>query len=174
MTGVQTCALPICFPVTIRLSKRISETSKGLGLSYNASEAMTMQVRSMAAGMKDVTFGEAVKGNIELNEQFGTSIIFSKDLIEQNQKAQDLMGLSADEAGKPAGFSALTGKNQDEVVKTITKQNKGILSNKAVLKDVLKIEGQLAAQYKNDPILLSKAVIQAKQLGMTLEQAKNT
>jgi hypothetical protein len=166
--------LKFVYEAATDLSSRISETSKNLGLSYNASKAMTMQIRSMAAGMRDVTFKEAVAGNIQLNEQFGTSIIFSKDMVDQNQKVQDLIGLSADEAGKLAGMSALTGKNQNEVVKSITKQNKGILSNKAVLKDVLKIEGQLAAQYKNDPVLLAKAVVQAKQLGMTLEQTKNT
>ncbi len=59
------------------------------------------------------------------------------------------------------------------IYNSIGRQNKGVLNNKKVLSEVLKTSGQLAAQYKNNPELLGKAVTQAQKLGMTLEQTKN-
>lgn len=165
--------LKLAWQAASTLSTQISQTSKGLGLSYEASKAVTEQVRSMTEGTKFFTFKEAVETNIRLNESLGTSVIFSGQMLEESQKMVDLMGLSAEEQEKLAGMTILTGKQQNDITKEIGKQNKGILNNKQVLKDVLKIEGQLAAQYKNDPILIANAVTQARKLGMTLEQTKS-
>ena len=66
----------------------------------------------------------------------------------------------------------INGQTQEEIYDSVGKQNKGILSNRKVLGQVLKVSGQLAAQYKNNPKLLAQAVIQANKLGLTLEQTK--
>ena len=155
-------------------SKNVAETGKQMGLTRDSAIAMVEYTQYVSDHAHDIgtnmkTAGEAMR---ELNDAFGTSTVFSAELIEGQVELKERMGLTADEASNISKFALLTGKTQDDIVFGVTKQNKGILNNKKVLQEVAKTEGQLAAFYKNDPILIGKAVIQAQKLGLTLEKTK--
>jgi ribonucleotide reductase alpha subunit len=110
--------------------------------------------------------------NSEINEFLGTNVTLSEKQLSDQIALTKNAGLEVSEREGIYKFSLLTGKTQEEVFNSIGKQNKGILSNKKVLAEVAKTSGQLSAQYKNNPELLGKAVVQAQKLGMTLEQTK--
>ena len=93
MTGVQTCALPICFPVTIQQDKKITGTvvdSKGEPIigasvlvkgtsngtitdvdgnfSLNASQGSVLVVSYVGYTKKEISLGNAANYNITLAE----------------------------------------------------------------------------------------------------------
>jgi hypothetical protein len=132
-----------------------------------------MQAFAQASNNAYVNYVKLTDANIELNNALGTNVQLTAKQLEDNIELKEAAGLEADEREAIYKLSLLTGKTQENIFNTIGKQNKGVLSNKKVLSEVLKVSGQLAAQYKNNPELLGKAVIQAQKLGMTLEQTKN-
>jgi hypothetical protein len=114
-----------------------------------------------------------LQSTLELNEALGTSATFSADVLATQARIAQVTGLTGEESAEIYKFSLLTGKTQEEIYDSVGGIRKGNLNNKKVLQEVLKTSGQLAAQYKNNPILLGKAVVQAQKLGLTLEQTKN-
>jgi len=98
----------------------------------------------------------------------------SKDQVFYNKKLQ--LSVEAQEGMFKLG--SLNKMNGEAMLKTIIKQT-GALSkqtgiqfdNKTVIEQVSKVSGQLSANYKNDPTLIAKAVVQANKLGLTLEKA---
>ena len=144
---------------------------RDLGLSKDAAFEMNMELEHTAQHIGR-THKDAVQANADMNAFLGTNVMLSEKQLKDQISLTKNAGLEADVREGIYKFSQLTGKTQEEVFNSIGKQNKGVLSNKKVLSEVAKTSGQLAAQYKNNPDLIGKAVIQAQKLGMTLEQTK--
>ena len=49
MTGVQTCALPICFPVTIKFKDLIKDPSEFAGMATEQSRSVAKKIKSVTA-----------------------------------------------------------------------------------------------------------------------------
>jgi hypothetical protein len=163
------------YEIGVHFSKESADIARSLGVSNETAGHMVHHMEAMAAKSGDNLAN--TKDNLtafkELNDQFGTSVEFNQQQLLTQTKLKEVAGLTAEEAGKLAEFEQLTGKSAESVFNTIGKTNKGVLSQKKITQEVLKTSGQLAAQYKNNPDLLAKAVTQAQKLGMTLEQTKN-
>jgi hypothetical protein len=144
---------------------------RDLGLAKNAAAEMNMELEHAAQHIGR-THKDTVQANADLNEFLGTSVMLSEKQLADQVALTKNAGLEADVREGIYKFSQLTGKSQEQIFDSIGKQNKGVLNNKKVLSEVAKTSGQLAAQYKNNPDLIGKAVIQAQKLGMTLEQTK--
>jgi len=144
---------------------------RDLGLSKDAAFEMNMELEHAAQHIGR-THKDAVQANADMNAFLGTNVMLSEKQLKDQISLTKNAGLEADVREGIYKFSQLTGKTQEEVFNSIGKQNKGVLSNKKVLAEVAKTSGQLAAQYKNNPDLIGKAVVQAQKLGMTLEQTK--
>ena len=120
---------------------------------------------------------QQIEANNTLNESLGTGALFlAKTRLDQIELVKG-MGLQAETGAKLYQLGLLNQKSAHQVTVEIGDQvvnlrkSTGItLDYRKVLTDVSKISGQLAVQYKNNPELLAKAVIQAKELGLTLEQ----
>ena len=156
-------------------SKTIADTGKNYALSANGAQAMVDYTRDIAANSDSLAVNNhsALEATNQLNDAFGTTALLSSELIEGQVKLTDKLGLQADEAAKISEFALLQGKSQEEVLKDITGQTKGLANNKKVIAEVAKTSGQLALFYKNSPELIAKAVVQANKLGLSLEQTKN-
>ena len=162
------------YEVGTKFSQRTADIARNMGINtqqaheYNKALIQAFKTsREQAASVK--AFEEA---NANINDHLGTSVVFSKDILETQTALVKRAGLTTDEAARLAELSFVNGQTQEEIYDSVGKQNKGILSNRKVLGQVLKVSGQLAAQYKNNPKLLAQAVIQANKLGLTLEQTK--
>jgi len=163
-------------------NKKTFDIQKDLGLSWEASSGITHELEHMVVTSGKISdntlrafinFEDLVKSTKELNDYYGTSVEFSVDQLAIQAKLQEVAGLTTEEASKLDAYSASTGKNAEQLYNSIGKVNKGVFSQKKITQEVLKTSGQLAAQYKNNPDLIAKAVVQAQRLGMTLEQTKN-
>jgi hypothetical protein len=144
---------------------------RDLGLAKDAAFGMNIELEHAAQHIGR-THKDTVQANADLNEFLGTSVMLSEKQLSDQIALTKNAGLEVDVREGIYKFSQLTGKSQEQIFDSIGKQNKGVLSNKKVLSEVAKTSGQLAAQYKNNPELIGKAVIQAQKLGMTLEQTK--
>ncbi len=155
-------------------SQRTADIARNMGITTQQANAYNKALytsfklsKEQSASVK--AFAEA---NQNVNDYLGTSVVFSEQILSTQTALVKRAGLTNEEAARFAELSFVTGKSQEEIYDTIGAQNKGILSNRKVLGQVLKVSGQLAAQYKNNPIELAKAVTQANKLGLTLEQTQ--
>jgi hypothetical protein len=154
-----------------QFDKETIKIQRDLGLTKNAAAEMNMEL-GRAAQHIGRTRKDTVQANADLNEFLGTSVMLSEKQLSDQVALTKNAGLEADVRAGIYKFSLLTGETQEQIFDSIGKQNKGVLNNKKVLAEVAKTSGQLAAQYKNNPELIGKAVVQAQKLGMTLEQTK--
>ena len=168
-----------------------------LDLGFKADTEVTNLSRSMASSKEEATAtrdrfieiqnsGESlfetttnlVAAQLELAGAFGTTKGFSESQLKDQVLLTKQMGLQAEEAAGIQQLAMSNGMTAREVTGSVIKQTaalskqKGIqLDNQQIISDVAKVSGQLRLQYANNPKLIAKAVVQTKQLGLTLEQA---
>jgi hypothetical protein len=163
------------YKIGVDFSNEAADLAKTIGVSNEEAGHLVHHMEEMAASSGDnlANTKNNLKSFKELNDVFGVNVEFSQKQLLTQTKLQEVAGLTTEEAGKLAGYEQLTGKSAEDIYNSIGKQNKGVLNQKKITQEVLKTSGQLAAQYKNNPELIAKAVTQAQKLGMTLEQTKN-
>jgi len=173
--GLAASAFKQLLEIGFSYSKITADIAKNQGISSEQASITQDRLRGIATASQDtlMTTNNLVEATNNLNTAFGTSADFSAKTLEDNLKLTKNLGLTVDEAAEYAKLSTISGKTQEEIVNSIGKQRKGVISNKKVLSEVAKVNGQLFAQYKGSPELISKAVIQTQKLGMTLQQAQN-
>jgi hypothetical protein len=154
--------------------KNLTDTAKTLSISKDSAQDLYKHFQHVALNANDsfVSVTNMGKALNELNSGFGTMVNFSYKQIESHIDLTKKMGLTADAANDIQRLSLLNKRSTDDTLKSIIKQNDSVISYKKIITDVAKISGQLVAQYKNSPELLSKAVVEANKLGISLEQAK--
>jgi hypothetical protein len=119
-----------------------------------------------------------VAAQLELADAFGVTRGFSEQQIRDQVLLTKNMGLQADEAAGIQQLAMSNGMTAREVTGSVIKQTAALakqtgvqLDNKKIIGEVAKVSGQLRLQYANNPALIAKAVVQTKQLGLSLEQA---
>jgi hypothetical protein len=165
----------------MEFDKLLTTTANTLAIGKYATQAIYRNYRAITIeGDKQVkTLNEAFlsinnqgKALNDLNDAFGTSIIYTEKTVQNQILLTKQMGLSAEEAASIQQYAILTHKSAEDTLQTIIKQNKSVLSYRKVIGEVAKLSGQILAQYQGNPEALAKAVVQANMLGMSLEQAK--
>ena len=158
----------------LAFSQRTAEIARNLGISSSEAKILNQRFSDITASSNNLlsTQTNLLEATNQINDRFGTSAMLTESMLEDQIDLTKKLGLSGEEAAAFAEYSLLSGKSQEDIVNSIGKQNKSLFSNKKVISEVAKIEGQLSAQYKNDPKSLAQAVIQAQKLGMTLEQTQ--
>lgn len=169
-----------------KLDKLYNEHAKQLGISKTQVHGMA-KVYSLAGASAGTLasygneFAQTQKNILEastqLNDALGTAAFYSKERLQDQVFLTKELGLDVKAATAVQHLSIVSAKTNKQIVDSVNNQvialgkQKGIyLDNRKILSDVAQVSGQLAAQYKNNPDLLAKAVIQAKELGLTLEQ----
>lgn len=152
-------ALGISAEQATNLRNNFTSISINSNKSYLSTSAMSEAMTNLAAST-GVTAGFT-------NEQLETTLELTK-----------IMGLENDEAAQALKYSLLSGESQRDITIGILDQVSALetetgirLDGKQVLKEVLAINGQLAANYGFNNELLAEAVVKLKQFGLTLEQA---
>ena len=125
----------------------------------------------------NVTTANLTKAFSELSTTTGFAYKFTADQLTTQIKLTEQVGLQADEAAQVQRLAVLNGKTSqatyDSFVKGLVaaRNQLGVGINfKAVLAEAVKVTGQLAANLGYNPERISKAIVQAKALGMTLDQ----
>ena len=159
----------------LAFSQRTAEIARNFGISSKEAEILNQRFSDITLNSKNTLLNQKslLEATTQINDRFGTSVMLTESLLAGQIDLTKRLGLSAEEAAIFAEYSLKTGESQESIVNSIGKQNKGVLSNKKIIQDVAKVNGQLYAQYKGSPRLIAQAVIQSQKLGITLQQAKD-
>ena len=169
------------------LNKVYTDSAKQLGMSSRVTREIADNFASTAPKAGSLaSFGSSLvqtrKNELEalgqINQELGTANFYSQERLNDQVSLTKLMGVDAKTAAQIQTLSLVSGKTSKEILDSVNnrvislgKENNIFLDNKKVLADVAKVSGQLAIQYKNNPELLAKAVVQVQKLGLNFEQA---
>ena len=135
---------------------KVGNSADGLLKTQQNQFEAQLQIADALGAAKGIT-DKQIDSQIYVNKQLKLSAEAQKGMIElgslNNIEAIDMVKLIVKQTG------------------ALSKQTGIQLDNKKVIEQVSKVSGQLSANYKNDPTLIAKAVVQANKLGLTLEQA---
>ena len=157
------------------------EIGKNFGYGADQANRVASNLVSIAqhSDNVNVTLKNASEAIGQLNEQTGFVAEYSADALETQIMLTKQFGLTADEAAGIYKLSVLNGKSSEQINKSMvsafvaTRNQLGVgIPFKATMAEAAKVSGQLAANLKNNPEFIVKAVAQAKALGTTLEQTK--
>jgi hypothetical protein len=188
--SVQLNAIGISFASIIEnvmaYDQMLTDSAKQLGISKDGARTLAGEYERTAYNAKEfnsnaeqtlMTQKAQFEAQSQLNASLGTAGLFTaKSRVDQAFLTKQI-GLQGTEAAKIYQLGKLSGIDAEKTSKIVaqevinsSKQNKNKLDYKQILSDVAKVEGQLAVQYQNNPELITKAVTQAKQLGLELQQ----
>jgi hypothetical protein len=157
------------------------ETGKHLGTSAKESDKITQNLVNIANSSDNlnITLKNVAEAMTELNDTTGGVAIYSADALETQVMLTKQFGLTGGEAANMYKFSVLTGKSSSQVNKEMVaafantrNAVKGSADFKKTIAEAVKVSGQLAANFRNNPAAITAAVVQMQALGTTLEQTK--
>jgi hypothetical protein len=97
--------------------------------------------------------------------------------LETQARLTELVGLTAEEGGKIAKFSAAAGMTNKDYVASLRRAafsamqtTKTHFSDKEILQDISKLSAGILVKFQNNPKAIAAAVVEAKKLGLTLDQ----
>jgi len=173
--GLLTAAMKKLVDMGMHLSQEITDIGRSFNVSREAAKGLFKEIKNSAAASNSLlgTTKDMIAAQANINEQLGTRVMLSTEELETQVALTKVAGLNNEQAAELYKYSLLTGESSESIYDSIQAQGEGLLNNNQILKEVLEVEGQLAAQYKNDPKLIAQAVRQVKKLGINLQQAQN-
>jgi hypothetical protein len=161
--------------------------AKKSGLSSEATSAMSLEYLNTVQSLNTYNSGlskallthmSMLKAQNELQESTDQLGLYTQQNVQSQMFLTKQLDMQADEAAKINQIALISSKTTAEVIDltyeqtaALNKENGTRFRGKEILAAVAKIEGSLAVNYKNNPKLIAQAVVQAKALGLSLEQA---
>jgi hypothetical protein len=167
------------FDFVVAADAQVTELGKSLGISKNQARGLRDNFASYAASTGDafVTTKKLMEAQGELTQELGVAGKYTGKQTEDFSRLTKLMGLSAGEAGKLARLSVINGKSIEATTKSVIKgsfaaqqANKVSFDQRTILKEVANLSEGILVKFQGNPEALGAAVVQAKALGLTLEQ----
>ena len=149
-----------------------------MGISRSEAEDLADDFNKIAleSGKAFITAEKLLKAQMQLAEATGVTAGFTSEQVQSQLILTEKLGLAAEEAANLTTFSNLTGRATEDINKEVLQEVANLekstglrIDSREVLKQVANVSGQLSANLENDPKLIAQAVIQAKKLGLTLE-----
>lgn len=167
-------ALKMMLDAAFSVDNRITSIANNLHITKEAANAVDESFKSMSMNSNNVyaTMTNLAAAEGELNDVFGSSAMFTKQMLEDQLTMTKVLGMNAQESAAIQKFSLMTGKSATDINTAIGKQSNKLLDVRKIIKDIANLGEDIVIQYKNSPELLAKAVSQAKMLGINMEQAK--
>jgi len=167
----------------LQFDKNITQTANNLGISKDLTQGLYKDFENITLNSKNYTnnldnaflsITNQGKALNELQSSLGTNVLLTDKTIQNQILLTKQMGMAEDEAAAIQQYALTNNKTAEQTLQTIVKQNTSVISYRKIISEVAKIGGQLLAQYKNSPELLTQATVQANKLGITVEQAKKS
>jgi hypothetical protein len=162
-----------------KANEQTVKIGKSLGISYDAASKVRDSFVQYSRASKDsfINTDRLAKSQGELSEQLGIAVQFSNEELETFSRLTELVGLSSQEAGNLAKFSAAAGMESKDYVADIRRSafyaqqaNKIHISDKELLSTIGKLSAGILVKFQGNPKALAEAVVQSKKLGISLEQ----
>jgi hypothetical protein len=167
----------------IKSDNAAGELAKSFGISYNQAIDLRSELSEIANLSLDVNVTTAglQESLIALNKEFGTATMFSGEFLTDFTKLTKQAGYSTEAATGLSRITAATGTDLSDNTSKILGQAKAFnATNKLALNEKTIVEGVARASAATTISLgmnvdrISKAVLQAKAFGATLEQIERS
>jgi hypothetical protein len=163
----------------LKADKQITDLAKSLGIGKDQANGLRQNFVKYAASTGDafITTSKLLEAQGELTNELGIAGQYTGKQTEDFTRLTKLMGLSASEAGKLARLSVVNGTSIEATTKSIIKgsaasqrANKISIDQRTILKDVANLSAGILVKFQGNSEALGAAVVQAKALGLTLEE----
>ena len=174
------------FQMFMDIGFSVSKQSVQLQKSMASSEEQATATRNRFVEIQNSnesifeTTESLIAAQMELAGAMGVTRGFTDQQVRDQVMLTKEMGFSAEAADGIQKLAMANGMTAEDVTDSVIKQTSALakqtgiqLDNKAVIEDVAKVSGQLRLQYKNNPTLIAKAVVETKKLGINMEIAAN-
>jgi hypothetical protein len=168
--------------VLLTLKKSDAETgqlAKAFGTSYSEAASLRGELNTIAglSGDVNITTSALQTSLIAVNKEFGTSTMFSGELLKDFTNMTKVMGYTDEAAAKLSKITVATGTdlsdNTAQILGTAAAfnvTNDLALNEKEIVEGVAKASAAVTVSLGMQPGRIAAAVVQAKALGLELEQ----
>lgn len=154
----------------LRLNKESVEFSRMTGQNVNYSDSLNMSLTTTTDYLKTIN---------ALSKEFGINAqaAFSPETLREATEMVELMGMTAQQAGTFASFAKMSGKDMKTTNENIVNQTGNFIKNnrlainqRQIFEEVSKVSKATAVSLGGNAERIAAAALEAKKLGMTLDQ----
>jgi hypothetical protein len=155
------------------------QLAKAFGTSYSEAASLRNELNTVAnlSGDVNITTGALQESLIAVNKEFGTATMFSGELLKDFTNMTKVMGYTDEAAAKLSKITVATGTdlsdNTAQILGTAAAfnvTNDLALNEKEIVEGVAKASAAVTVSLGMQPGKIAAAVVQAKALGLELEQ----
>jgi hypothetical protein len=155
------------------------QLAKAFGTSYSEAASLRNELNTVAnlSGDINITTGALQESLIAVNKEFGTATMFSGELLKDFTNMTKVMGYTNEAAAKLSKITVATGTdlsdNTAQILGTAAAfnvTNDLALNEKEIVEGVAKASAAVTVSLGMQPGRIAAAVVQAKALGLELEQ----
>lgn len=155
------------------------QLAKAFGTSYSEAISLRNELNTVAnlSGDINITTGALQESLIAVNKEFGTATMFSGELLTDFTNMTKVMGYTNEAASKLSKITVATGTdlsdNTAQILGTAAAfnvTNDLALNEKEIVEGVAKASAAVTVSLGMQPGKIAAAVVQAKKLGLELEQ----
>ena len=177
--GLMKSAFTFIAKSAFAVDKSTINMAKQLAISKDDAQVISTRFNGIALSSDKVSINaESLKKAFsELGNEVGAVVGFTDEQIEGQVTLTKLVGLEASQSAKLVKYAIAKGKPVRKItteildqVKLLEKETGIRLDGRKVLAEVAEINGTLAASYSFNTAELGRAVVQAKKLGLTLNE----
>jgi hypothetical protein len=159
------------------------DTAKELGISYKEAQGLSSEMNQVASSSEDIMVSTEglMKAQNSLNALFGTSVKFSGEMASEFESIQKRLKLSDETMASFTKLGLLNGNSLKDNLNTVNKtllqqnqQNKTSFSQKQIQESIGKASSATRLQLRGSTEELVKAAVNAKKLGLEIEDLGKT
>jgi ElaB/YqjD/DUF883 family membrane-anchored ribosome-binding protein len=156
---------------------------RALNISAGAADNMRKQFDGIAAASDNIVVNSTrmLQSQVEISKQLGTNKQLSADILVNDVKLRDILGLEAESRQKIAESSIVTGRNATKltqgIIGTVGAFNKLVGTSfkfNDIVGEASKMSGVMGLTFAKYPEKLTKAILSVKTLGFDLKQLDST
>lgn len=182
LTAIGTAISALGFALIVKaafdVNQEITEFEKNLNLSKKEAIELKDQFASISANVNDAAINSVRlgKANAALNNQLGTAVVFSGEILTTFSKLTEIAGISVEAASSLAFQAQRAGKPFREIEENTLAASYSLqraygvqLNQREVLEATGKVTGRVRANLGANPEAIARAVTQAKLFGAELD-----
>jgi len=163
------------------IDKEIGDFAKSMNMSYGEAAKVKKEFSDIAIASGDSALNSArlMETQAAIGAQLGSNAKLNEADLKTFTKLREQAGFTNEELMGVQQLSLVNGKtlkqNTSEILgsaKAYASRNKLVVNEKQILKEVSKASASIKLSFGGSASALAKAVVQAKQFGLTLEQAE--
>jgi hypothetical protein len=156
---------------------------RALNISAGAADSMRKQFDGIAAASDNIVVNSTrmLQSQVEISKQLGTNKQLSADILVNDVKLRDILGLEAESRQKIAESSIVAGRNATKltqgIIGTVGAFNKLVGTSfkfNDIIGEASKMSGVMGLTFAKYPEKLTKALLSVKTLGFELKQLDGT